>query len=52
MVDTTQLDKAHVLIMGTEVPLDVTNGWHMTSDTHSSRTIRRRHATWRQPTTR
>jgi len=32
-VDTTQLDKAHVLIMGTEVPLDDTNGWHMTSDT-------------------
>jgi hypothetical protein len=32
-VDTTQLDKAHVLIMGTEVPLDATNGWHMTSDT-------------------
>jgi hypothetical protein len=33
MVDTTQLDKAHVLIMGTEIPLDDTNGWHMTSDT-------------------
>jgi hypothetical protein len=33
MVDTTQLDNAHVFIMGTEVPLDDTNGWHMTSDT-------------------
>jgi hypothetical protein len=32
-VDTTQLDKAHVLIMGAEIPLDDTNGWHMTSDT-------------------
>jgi hypothetical protein len=33
MVDLTQLDKAHVLIMGAEVPRDDTNGWHMTSDT-------------------
>lgn len=30
-VDPTQLDKAHVLIQGTEVPLDDTNGWHLTS---------------------
>jgi hypothetical protein len=33
MVDTTQLDKAKVLIAGMEIPLDDTNGWHMTSDT-------------------
>jgi hypothetical protein len=33
MVDLTQLDQAHVLIMGTEVPRDDTNGWHMTTDT-------------------
>jgi hypothetical protein len=33
MVDTTQLDKAHVLIAGMEIPLDNTNGWQMTSDT-------------------
>jgi hypothetical protein len=33
MVDTTQLDKAHVLVMGKDIPLDATNGWHMTSDT-------------------
>ena len=33
MVDTTQLDKAHVLIAGMEIPLDDTNGWHMASDT-------------------
>jgi hypothetical protein len=32
-VDTTQLDKAHVLIAGMEIPLDDTNGWHMASDT-------------------
>jgi hypothetical protein len=27
------LDSAHVKIMGTEIPLDDTNGWHMTTDT-------------------
>jgi len=30
-VDLTQLDKAHVLIKGVDVPRDDTNGWHMTS---------------------
>jgi hypothetical protein len=32
-VDQTQLNRAHVIVMGTEVPLDDMNGWHMTSDT-------------------
>ena len=48
MVDTTQLDKAHVLIMGADVPLDATNGWHMTSDTQLELTGTACD-TWRQP---
>jgi hypothetical protein len=32
-VDQTQLGRARVIVMGTEVPLDDANGWHMTSDT-------------------
>jgi hypothetical protein len=32
-VDQTQLSRAHVIVMGTELPLDDMNGWHMTSDT-------------------
>jgi hypothetical protein len=32
-VDQTQLPRARVIVMGTEVPLDDANGWHMTSDT-------------------
>jgi hypothetical protein len=32
-VDQTQLARAHVVVMGTEVALDDTNGWHMTTDT-------------------
>jgi hypothetical protein len=32
-VDTSQLDKAKVLIEGVEVPLDPTNGWSMTTST-------------------
>ena len=47
-VDTTQLDKAHVLIMGTEIPLDDTNGWHMTSDTQLELSGAACD-TWRQP---
>jgi hypothetical protein len=48
MVDTTQLDKAHVLIMGTEVPLDPMNGWHMTSDTQLE-LVGAACDTWRDP---
>jgi hypothetical protein len=32
-VDLGQLAKAHVLVMGAEIPLDDANGWHMTSAT-------------------
>jgi hypothetical protein len=32
-VDQTQLTRAHVIVMGAEVPLDDANGWHMTTDT-------------------
>ena len=32
-VDRTQLGKAHVLVMGTQIPLDDANGWSMTTDT-------------------
>jgi hypothetical protein len=47
-VDTTQLAQAHVLIMGKEVPLNDTNGWHMTSATQLELSGAACD-TWRQP---
>jgi hypothetical protein len=32
-VDRTQLGRAHVIVMGVEIPLDEANGWHMTTAT-------------------
>jgi hypothetical protein len=47
-VDLAQLDKAHVLVMGTEIPRDDTNGWRMTSGTQLELTGSAC-ATWRKP---
>jgi len=42
-VDPTQLGKAHVLVMGAEIPQSDANGWHMTTATRSS--------SWARPAT-
>jgi hypothetical protein len=47
-VDLTQLGKAHVLIMGTEVPLDNANGWRMNTETQLELTGTACE-TWRKP---
>jgi hypothetical protein len=49
-VDRTMLDLAHIKIMGTEVPLDDTNGWRMSTDTQLELTGAACDA-WRNPAT-
>jgi hypothetical protein len=38
-VDTTKLSSAHVLIMGTDVPLSATNGWNVDAATPTTLTL-------------